>query len=44
VQARVVAYYDELLVRRAAPAVPRWQRGRPAAPATAPVPVPATSD
>ena len=44
VQARVVAYYDELLVRRAAPAVPRWQRGRPAAPAPAPVAVPATSD
>jgi hypothetical protein len=37
VQARIVAYYDELLVRRAAPSVPRWQRARPAAPA-----VPAT--
>jgi hypothetical protein len=30
VQARVVAYYDDLLARRAAPAVPRWQRARPA--------------
>ena len=30
VQARVVAYYDDLLARRAAPAVPRWQRSRPA--------------
>jgi hypothetical protein len=37
IQARIVAYYDELLVRRAAPSVPRWQRARPAAPA-----VPAT--
>jgi hypothetical protein len=26
VQARVVAYYDELLVRRAAPSQPRWGR------------------
>ena len=30
VQTRVVAYYDDLLARRAAPAVPRWQRARPA--------------
>jgi hypothetical protein len=37
IQARIVAYYDELLVRRAAPSVPHWQRARPAAPA-----VPAT--
>jgi hypothetical protein len=37
IQARIVAYYDELLVRRAAPSVPRWPRARPAAPA-----VPAT--
>jgi len=34
VQARIVAYYDDLLARRAAPSVPRWQRARPAAPAT----------
>jgi hypothetical protein len=33
VQARIVAYYDDLLARRAAPSVPRWQRARPAAPA-----------
>lgn len=32
VQARVVAYYDDLLARRAAPSVPRWQRARPEAP------------
>ena len=30
VQARVVAYYDDLLARRAAPSVPRWQRKSPA--------------
>jgi len=30
VQARVVAFYDDLLARRAAPSVPRWQRARPA--------------
>jgi hypothetical protein len=30
VQARVVAYYDNLLARRAEPAKPRWER-RPAA-------------
>ena len=29
VQERIVAYYDDLLARRAAPAVPRWQRSRP---------------
>ena len=41
VQARVVAYYDDLLARRAAPAVPRWTR-RPATPAPAtPAPQPA---
>jgi hypothetical protein len=34
IQARIVAYYDDLLARRAAPAVPRWQRARPAAGAT----------
>ena len=33
VSERVVAYYDELLVRRAAPTVNRWQRGGPAKPA-----------
>ena len=26
VQARVVAYYDDHLARRAAPAIPRWRR------------------
>jgi hypothetical protein len=36
VQARVVAYYDNLLARRAAPAQPRW--GRRAAPAADPAP------
>src|SRR5688572_17632824 len=41
VQRRVVAYYDELLARRAAPSPGRWhQRPRPAAaPATDPAPV-----
>ena len=34
VQARVVAYYDNLLARRAEPARPRWER-RPAANASA---------
>ena len=34
VQRRMVAYYDDLLARRAAPAQPRWGR-RPAAPAAA---------
>jgi hypothetical protein len=29
VQERVVAYYNELLVRRAAPPINRWQRGGP---------------
>ncbi len=33
VKARVVAYYDDLLVRRAAPPVNRWQRGAPTKPA-----------
>jgi hypothetical protein len=27
IRARIVAYYDELLVRRAAPATPYWRRG-----------------
>jgi hypothetical protein len=36
IQARIVAYYDDLLARRAAPSVPRWQRSRPATPAAAP--------
>ena len=36
VQARVVAYYDNLLARRAAPAQPRW--GRRAAPPADPAP------
>jgi len=39
VRDRVVAYYDELLARRAAPAQPRWQR-RPAV-AQAPIGDPA---
>jgi hypothetical protein len=30
VQARVVAYYDDLLARRAAPPATRWQRSTPA--------------
>lgn len=29
VQERVIAYYNDLLVRRAAPPVNRWQRGAP---------------
>jgi hypothetical protein len=35
VQARMVAYYDDLLARRAAPPVTRWNRSAPAAPAAA---------
>jgi hypothetical protein len=35
VQARMVAYYDDLLARRAAPPVSRWQRSTPAAAAPA---------
>ena len=35
VRARVVAYYDHLLARRAEPAVNRWRR-RPATPPTTP--------
>jgi hypothetical protein len=32
VQARIAAYYNDLLARRAQPAAPRhWQRGRPSA-------------
>ena len=45
VQARMVAYYDDLLARRAAPPVSRWQRSTPAAAAPAapaePTPAPA---
>lgn len=29
VQHRIVAYYDDLVARRAMPAVPYWRRGRP---------------
>ena len=29
VQRRIAEYYDDLLARRAAPAVPYWRRGRP---------------
>lgn len=29
VQARIVAFYDELLARRAAPVQPRWQKRTP---------------
>jgi hypothetical protein len=38
VQTRIVAYYEELLRRRAEPARPRWQRrsDSPATPATPP--------
>jgi hypothetical protein len=32
VQSRIVAYYDDLVARRAMPAVPHWRRGRPASP------------
>ena len=32
VKARVVAYYDDLLARRAAPAPSYWRRGAPAKP------------
>jgi len=31
VQRRIVAYYDDLLARRAMPAESHWRRGRPAA-------------
>ncbi|HEX6052721.1 MAG TPA: hypothetical protein VFZ21_25825 [Gemmatimonadaceae bacterium] len=31
VQCRIVAYYDDLLARRAMPAVSYWRRGRPPA-------------
>jgi hypothetical protein len=30
VRSRIVAYYDALLARRAAPRTPWWQRGKPA--------------
>jgi len=36
VQARVVAYYDNLLARRAEPAKPRWERRPKANAATTP--------
>ena len=42
VQARVVAYYDNLLARRAEPARPRWER-RPADAAAA-TPSPASAN
>ena len=35
VRGRIVAYYEELLERRAAPTVPRWQRRPTPAPSTA---------
>ncbi|HUX34579.1 MAG TPA: hypothetical protein VMV51_11990 [Gemmatimonadaceae bacterium] len=48
IRARIVAYYDELLERRAAPATPYWRRGpqqnaqaKPAVPAVVEAPVPA---
>ena len=34
VKERILRYHDELLTRRAEPAVSRWGRGRPAAAAT----------
>jgi hypothetical protein len=44
VRPRVVAYYEDLLVRRAAPAEPRWRgrgnQGKPTPVAVAPVPTP----
>lgn len=50
VRARIVAYYDELLARRAAPTVPYWRRGpqqpteaAKSAPAPAAPPTPAKS-
>lgn len=48
IRARIVAYYDELLERRAAPATPYWRRGpqqnaqaKPAVPAVVEAPAPA---
>lgn len=38
VQARILRYHDDLLARRAEPAVSRWGRGRPAAAPAAPAP------
>ncbi len=43
VRPRIVAYYEALLVKRAAPPTPHWRRDKPAAaavaaPAAAPVP------
>jgi hypothetical protein len=35
VSSRVVAYYDDLMTRRAAPAPSYWRRGAPAKPAVA---------
>ena len=40
VQARVVAYYDDLLARRAAPAANRWNRRPVPAAATPALPTP----
>ena len=37
VSSRVVAYYDDLMTRRAAPAASYWRRGAPAKPAVAAV-------
>jgi hypothetical protein len=42
VRARVVAYYDALLARRAAPAQPRWARRAPIPTAPTANPAPAT--
>ena len=48
IRARIVAYYDELLERRAAPATPYWRRGpqqntpaKPAVPVVVEAPAPA---
>jgi hypothetical protein len=38
VRARVVAYYDDLLARRAAPSQPYWQRRQAGAQTAAPAP------
>lgn len=47
VRPRVVAYYEDLLVRRAAPAEPRWRgrgnQGNKAAATPAPAPAPAAA-
>ena len=31
VQARIIAHYDNMLARRAAPSIPRWRRAAPSA-------------